>query len=64
MMTGLSLDTFDRINRDLASAPVLRQFVEQERHALRILTSSAGGVQPPTVANVTALIDTMTGVPT
>jgi AcrR family transcriptional regulator len=51
------LDTFDRINRDLASAPALRQFVEQERDALRILTSSAGGVQPRMVAKVTALIE-------
>ena len=51
------LDTFDRINRDLASAPALRQFVEQERDALRILTSSAGGVQPRMVAKVTALVE-------
>jgi hypothetical protein len=51
------LDTFDRINRDLASAPALRLFVEQERDALRILTSSTGGVQPRMVAKVTALIE-------
>ncbi|HEU5264148.1 MAG TPA: QsdR family transcriptional regulator [Gaiellaceae bacterium] len=51
------LDTFDRINRGLASAPALRQFVEQERDALRILTSSAGGVQPRMVAKVTALVE-------
>lgn len=51
------LDTFDRINRDLASAPALRQFVEHERDALRILTSSAGGVQPRMVAKVMALIE-------
>jgi AcrR family transcriptional regulator len=52
------LDTFDRINRSLAAAPALRQFVEQERHvALRILTSSAGVVQPQMVARVTGLIE-------
>src|SRR6185503_5912461 len=35
------LDVFDRLNRSLAEAPALRQFVEQEREvALRIITSS------------------------
>ena len=51
------LDTFDRINRGLAAAPALRWFVEQERDALRILTSSAGIVHPRMVARVTGLIE-------
>jgi AcrR family transcriptional regulator len=52
------LDTFDRINRSIAAAPALRQFVEQERDvALRILTSSAGIVQPHMVARITGLIE-------
>jgi AcrR family transcriptional regulator len=51
------LDTFDRINRELASAPALRRFLEQERDALRIITSSAGVVQPRMVAKVTAFIE-------
>jgi hypothetical protein len=51
------LDTFDRINRALAAAPALRAFVEQERDALRILTSSAGVVQPRMIELVTAMIE-------
>lgn len=51
------LDTFDRINRSLAAAPALRQFLEQERDALRILTSSAGYVHPRMVERITALIE-------
>jgi AcrR family transcriptional regulator len=51
------LDTFDRINRRLASAPALRSFIEQERDALRILTSSAGIVHPRMVERLTELID-------
>ena len=52
------LDTFDRMNRSLAAAPALRQFLEQEQSAaLRIITSSAGVVQPHFVARVTALIE-------
>lgn len=51
------LDTFDRINRSLAAAPALRWFVEQERDALRILTSSAGIVHPRMVTRVTGLIE-------
>ena len=51
------LDTFDRINRGLAAAPALRWFVEQERDALRILTSSAGIVHPRMVERVTGLIE-------
>jgi AcrR family transcriptional regulator len=51
------LDTFDRINRGLATAPALRSFLELERDALRILTSSAGVVQPRAVAKIRAFID-------
>jgi AcrR family transcriptional regulator len=52
------LDTFDRLNRSLAEAPALRQFLQRERGtALRILTSSGGNVQPRMVAIVTGLIE-------
>ncbi|MGH3134454.1 MAG: QsdR family transcriptional regulator [Gaiellaceae bacterium] len=51
------LETFDRMNRGLVAAPALRQFIEQERDALRIITSSAGVVQPHFVARITALIE-------
>jgi AcrR family transcriptional regulator len=52
------LDTFDRMNRKLAAAPALRQFLEQERStALRLITSSAGVVQPHFVARITGLIE-------
>lgn len=51
------LDTFDRINRSLAEAPALRWFVEQERDALRILTASAGIVQPRMVERITLIIE-------
>src|SRR5437899_6978327 len=51
------LDTFDRFNRQLADAPALRQFVENERDAaLRVITSGAGTVQPRIVAMITELI--------
>jgi AcrR family transcriptional regulator len=54
----LLLDTFDRFNRGLATAPALRQFVEQERDAaLRIICSGAGKVQPHIVGRITALIE-------
>ncbi len=52
------LETFDRANRSLAAAPALRQFLENERGtALRILTSSAGVVQPYMVSRVTRWIE-------
>jgi AcrR family transcriptional regulator len=51
------LDTFDRINRGLAAAPALRSFLELERDALRILTSSGGRVQPRMVAKIRTFID-------
>jgi AcrR family transcriptional regulator len=52
------LDTFDRLNRSLADAPALRQFVEQERDAaLRIITSGAGVVQQHMVTRIAGLIE-------
>src|SRR5438067_6115307 len=55
---GLALlHTLDRFNRSLAEAPALRQFVENEREtALRVITSSAGKVQPWVVGAITELI--------
>ena len=51
------LDTFDRFNRELADAPALRSFVEQERDAaLRIIASGAGLVQPRMVELIAGLI--------
>jgi AcrR family transcriptional regulator len=51
------LDTFDRINRALADAPALRSFLELERDALRIITSSGGIVQPRAVATIERFIE-------
>ena len=46
------------MNRRLAEAPALRQFLEQERDvALRIITSSGGVVQPHMVRKVTGWIE-------
>ncbi len=55
------LDTFDRINRGLASAPALRRFLELERDALRILTSSGGGVHSRMVEKVRGYIEEEAG---
>lgn len=54
---GALLDCFDSFNRELAATKGLRALLatEQER-ALRILTSSAGVVQPRVVAAVERLI--------
>jgi AcrR family transcriptional regulator len=52
------LETFDRLNRRLAADVPLRRFLEQERQgALRVITSSAGIVQPEMVASIAALIE-------
>jgi AcrR family transcriptional regulator len=52
------LDIFDRLNRSLAGAPALRQFVEREREvALRIITSSGGSTQPHNVSRIVAVIE-------
>jgi AcrR family transcriptional regulator len=52
------LEVFDRVNRRLAGSLALRALLEQERDAaLRMLTSSAGPVQPRAVAVVRDLIE-------
>lgn len=52
------LEVFDGINRSLARSRPLRALLEQERDAaLRLLTSSGGGVQPRAVACIRELID-------
>jgi AcrR family transcriptional regulator len=51
------LDTFDRINRGLADAPALRGFLELERDALPLLTSSVGIVHPRAVAKIQSFIE-------
>lgn len=52
------LDTFDRINRTLASAPALRHFLHDERAtALRMVASGAGPVQPEMVRMIQEIID-------
>jgi|SRR5271166_1154602 len=52
------VECFDRFNRELAASVGLRTLLAQEQErALRILTSSAGVVQPRTVAAVQRLID-------
>jgi hypothetical protein len=51
------LDTFHSFNRSLASSKALQRFLERERDAaLRVITSSAGTVQPRIVAMITDLI--------
>jgi AcrR family transcriptional regulator len=51
------LDTFDRINRALAAAPALRAFLELERDALRMLTSSGGVIHRRAVAKIEGFIE-------
>jgi AcrR family transcriptional regulator len=52
------LDTFDRINRALASAPALRRFLQDERAtALRMVASGGGPVQPEVVRLIREIID-------
>ena len=52
------LNALDRVNRTLAASMPLRRFLEAERDAaLHILTSSAGIVQPRTVAAVRETIE-------
>jgi AcrR family transcriptional regulator len=53
------LEIFDRFNRELADAPALRSFLEQEREtALRIITSSEGTVTPRMVDRIAEIIAT------
>ena len=52
------LDTFQRMNRTLATTAPLRRFLEHERETgLRLLTSSAGPIQPRAVDAVAELIN-------
>jgi AcrR family transcriptional regulator len=52
------LDTFDRLNRALASAPNLRRFLQDEREiALRMVASGGGPVQPMMVRSIQEIID-------
>lgn len=52
------LDCFDAFNRELASARGLQAlFAHEHERTLKILTSSAGGVQPRMVASIKRLID-------
>lgn len=52
------LATFDRFNREVAATPGMRFLLAQEQErALRILTSSAGLVQPRVVAAIQRMIE-------
>jgi AcrR family transcriptional regulator len=52
------LEVLDRVNRTLTHSHALRRLLEQERaSAMRMLTSSAGVVEPRAVACVQALIE-------
>jgi AcrR family transcriptional regulator len=52
------LEVLDRVNQTLTRSRAVRRLLEQERHgAMRILTSSAGVVEPRAVACVQALIE-------
>jgi AcrR family transcriptional regulator len=51
------LDTFDRINRALESAPALRSFLELERDGLRIITSSGGIVHQRAVSKIRRFVE-------
>ena len=52
------LEVLDRVNRTLIRSRAVRRLLEQERRgAMRMLTSSAGVVEPRAVASVQALIE-------
>jgi AcrR family transcriptional regulator len=52
------LEVLDRVNRTLTRSSALRTLLEQERDsAMRLLTSSAGPVQPRAMACVKSMID-------
>ena len=52
------LETLDRFNRELSANRGMRAlFAQEQERALRILTSSAGLVEPRTVACIERLID-------
>ena len=52
------LDVLDRVNRTLTRSTAVRRLLEQERDsAMRMLTSSAGVVEPRAVASMQGLIE-------
>jgi AcrR family transcriptional regulator len=52
------LEVLDRVNQTLTRSRAVRRLLEQERHgAMRLLTSSAGIVEPRAVACVQTLIE-------
>jgi AcrR family transcriptional regulator len=52
------LEVLDRVNRTLTRSGAVRRLLEQERdNAMRMLTSSAGVVEPRAVACIQALIE-------
>ena len=52
------LEVLDRVNQTLTRSQAVRRLLEQERHgAMRMLTSSAGVVEPRAVACIQALIE-------
>ena len=51
------LEVLDRVNRALIRSTAVRRLLEQERTAMRILTSSAGAVEPRAVGCIQALIE-------
>jgi AcrR family transcriptional regulator len=52
------LEVLDRVNQTLTRSRAVRRLLEQERHAaMRLLTSSAGVVEPRAVGCVQALIE-------
>jgi AcrR family transcriptional regulator len=52
------LEVLDRVNQTLIRSRAVRRLLEQERHAaMRLLTSSAGVVEPRAVACIQALIE-------
>jgi len=57
------LEVLDRVNQTLTRSQAVRGLLEQERHgAMRILTSSAGVVEPRAVACIQALIEEETAL--
>jgi AcrR family transcriptional regulator len=52
------IETLDRFNREVAATRGMRAlFVQEQERALRILTSSAGAVEPRVVACIEGLLD-------
>jgi len=51
------LEVLDRVNQTLTRSQAVRRLLEHERYAMRMLTSSAGVVEPRAVSCVQALIE-------